>query len=63
MDKTEYLKQQATEFVMALCSTKLNIREIAWEGVQAVLAAYEINGDFAAAQSGIQRLRDMVASK
>lgn len=63
MEKDEILKQQAAEFVMALCNPKLNIREIAWEGTQAVLAAYEISGDFAAAQAGIQRLREMVANK
>lgn len=63
MDKTEELKQKSAAFVMALCSNKLNVREIAWEGVQAVLAAYEISGDFAAAQAGIQRLREMVANK
>lgn len=63
MDNTEVLKQQSAEFVMALCSDKLSIREIAWEGVQAVLALYAVNNDFAAAQRGIQRLRELVASK
>ena len=63
MDKTEYLKQQATEFAMALCNPKLNIREVAWEGTHAVFALYDLNGDIEAARVGIARLRDMVAAK
>lgn len=59
----EELKKQAVEFVMALTSDKLTIREIAWEGCQALLALHNITGDFKATQLGIQRLRELVASK
>lgn len=59
----EELKKQSVEFVMALANPKLTVREVAWEGVQAILALYNLNGDMACANTAIQRLRDLVAAK
>lgn len=63
MDNTEELKKQAVEFVMALANPKASVREIAYEGIQAVLALYTVNGDLNGAQSAIQHLRDFVNAK
>lgn len=57
----EALAKASTEFVMTLASSTLSDRDVAWEGVKALMALLTVNGDMAGIQKGVERLKKINA--